>query len=131
MRRGRSVRLERCRIDAWAQALAVEQALGRGVEVTMLDSQVRVRDVTGTAVLAWSAEVAFANRLKRQGRFVILRESVVTSGRKVRAHSALGLLRVGVRLALGRRSGLEYWYGPHAGGAADAEPGAAADQGRR
>src|SRR5438132_1155562 len=60
-------------------------------------------------------EVAFGSRLKRQGRFVILRECVATSGRKVRAHSALGLLRVGVRLALGRRSGLDYWYGPLSG----------------
>lgn len=61
--------------------------------------------------LFWSEEVAFCKRLKRQGRFVILRECVATSGRKVRAHSALGLLRVGIRLALGRRSGLDYWYG--------------------
>jgi glycosyltransferase involved in cell wall biosynthesis len=60
--------------------------------------------------LFWSEEVAFGNRLKRQGRFVILRERVATSGRKVRAHSALGLLGVGIRLALGRRSGLDYWY---------------------
>lgn len=68
--------------------------------------------------LFWSEEVAFGNRLKRHGRFVILRESVITSGRKVRTHSALGLLWVGVRLALGRRSGLDYWYGqrPGAGG---------------
>jgi glycosyltransferase involved in cell wall biosynthesis len=64
--------------------------------------------------LFWSEEVAFANRLKRQGRFVLLREVVFTSGRKMRAHSALGLLRVGVRLALGRRTGLEYWYGQRA-----------------
>src|SRR5262245_4426117 len=78
--------------------------------------------------LAWSEEVAFGNRLKQQGRFVILREFVITSGRKVRAHSALGLLWVGVRLALGRRSGLDYWYGPRAGGAADAEPNAAPDR---
>ena len=70
--------------------------------------------------LAWSEEVAFARRLQQQGRFVMLREAVVTSGRKVRAHSALGLLRVGVRLALGRRSGLDYWYGPRRGGEADA-----------
>jgi glycosyltransferase involved in cell wall biosynthesis len=61
--------------------------------------------------LFWSEEVAFGNRLKRDGRFVILREYVATSGRKVRTHSALGLLRVGIRLALRRRSGLEYWYG--------------------
>jgi glycosyltransferase involved in cell wall biosynthesis len=79
--------------------------------------------------LAWSEEVAFGNRLKRQGRFVILREAVVTSGRKVRAHSPLSLLRVGVRLALGRRSGLEYWYGPRRGNEPDAEPAAAADGG--
>ena len=34
--------------------------------------------------MAWAEEVAFARRLQRQGRFVILREAVVTSGRKVR-----------------------------------------------
>src|SRR5579872_992532 len=62
--------------------------------------------------LFWSEEVAFGNRLKQQGRFVILREFAITSGRKVRANSALGLLRVGVRLALGQRSALAYWYGP-------------------
>lgn len=62
--------------------------------------------------LFWSEEVAFAKRLKQQGRFVILREFVITSGRKVRSHSALGLLRVGLRLALGSRSALDYWYGP-------------------
>jgi glycosyltransferase involved in cell wall biosynthesis len=61
--------------------------------------------------LFWSEEVAFGARLKRQGRFVILREFVITSGRKVRANSALGLLRVGARLALGQRAGLDYWYG--------------------
>ncbi len=66
----------------------------------------------------WAEEVAFVKRLKRQGRFVILREFVITSGRKLRTHSALELLRVGVRLALRgrqslrRRDGLEYWYGP-------------------
>jgi glycosyltransferase involved in cell wall biosynthesis len=63
-------------------------------------------------------EVGFGQRLKRQGRFVMLREFVITSGRKLRAHTALGLFRVGARLALGgpqalrRREGLEYWYGP-------------------
>lgn len=66
--------------------------------------------------LFWSEEVAFGNRLKKQGRFVILRESIATSGRKMRAHTALGLLRVGIRLALGRQSGLDYWYGQRPGG---------------
>jgi glycosyltransferase involved in cell wall biosynthesis len=66
--------------------------------------------------LDWGEEVAFGGRLKRQGRFVMLREAVFTSARKLRAHTALELLRVGARLALGgpqaRRKGLEYWYGP-------------------
>jgi glycosyltransferase involved in cell wall biosynthesis len=79
--------------------------------------------------LAWSEEVAFGNRLKRQGRFVILRERVITSGRKVRAYSAWQMLQVGVRLARGRREGLDYWYGPRRGIGAEAEPGAAADGG--
>src|SRR5262249_40906721 len=63
-------------------------------------------------------EVGFARRLKTLGKFVILREMVTTSGRKLRAHSALAMLRTAVRLARGgrqsvrRREGLEYWYGP-------------------
>jgi glycosyltransferase involved in cell wall biosynthesis len=63
----------------------------------------------------WGEEVAFGGRLKRQGRFVVLREYVITSARKLRAHTAMELLRVGARLALGgpqsRSEGLEYWYG--------------------
>ena len=61
-------------------------------------------------------EIGFAQRLKNQGRFVILREFVITSARKLRARSAIQLLWVGLRLALGgrkslcRRDGLEYWY---------------------
>jgi glycosyltransferase involved in cell wall biosynthesis len=65
--------------------------------------------------LFWSEEVAFGNRLKRLGRFIILREFVVTSARKLRAHSAPGLLRVGIRLALGDRAALGYWYGSRVG----------------
>ncbi|MFL5244972.1 MAG: glycosyltransferase [Gemmataceae bacterium] len=62
-------------------------------------------------------EVAFSGELKRQGRFIVLREFVTTSGRKLRAHTALDMLRLGVRLVLGgqrplrQRDGLEYWYG--------------------
>jgi len=79
--------------------------------------------------LAWSEEVAFGDRLKRQGRFVILREFVITSGRKVRAYSAWQMLRVGVRLARGRPEGLDYWYGPRRGIVAKAEAAAATDGG--
>jgi glycosyltransferase involved in cell wall biosynthesis len=65
-----------------------------------------------------SEEVFFANRLKRLGRFVILREYVITSARKLRTRSALDLFLVGLRIALAgpqslrRREGLEFWYGP-------------------
>jgi GT2 family glycosyltransferase len=63
-------------------------------------------------------EVGFAERLKRQGSFVILREFVITSARKLRTRSAFQLLWVGLRLAIRggqsirHREGLEYWYGP-------------------
>jgi glycosyltransferase involved in cell wall biosynthesis len=62
-------------------------------------------------------EISFGQRLKRLGRFVILRETALTSGRKLREHTALDLLRIGARMALGgpqllrQREGLEYWYG--------------------
>jgi len=62
-------------------------------------------------------EVYLAQRLKRQGRFVIVRQAVITSARKLRARSAIQMLWIGLRLALGgeralrRREGLEYWYG--------------------
>ncbi|MGH7710703.1 MAG: hypothetical protein ACREOG_05435, partial [Gemmatimonadaceae bacterium] len=55
--------------------------------------------------------------LKRRGRFVILRQSVITSGRKLRAHSAREVWRALAHatlqmLGFGRgRRGLEAWYG--------------------
>ena len=60
-------------------------------------------------------ELVFIAALKRLGRFVILTETVVTSGRKYRAHSMLAFIRLSTRLVLrGSRSreGLEYWYKP-------------------
>jgi glycosyltransferase involved in cell wall biosynthesis len=63
-------------------------------------------------------EVVFIAALKRQGRVVILPETVVTSGRKVCAHSFLSLAGQFTRLVLRgsrglrRRRGLEYWYEP-------------------
>jgi len=67
-----------------------------------------------------SEECQMSLALKRQGRFVILREHVVTSARKLRTYSGrevLGLLfRLGLggRAALRRRGskGMEIWYGP-------------------
>lgn len=62
-------------------------------------------------------EVVLSRALRRQGRFVILREHVVTSGRKLRSHSAReilgGLLSVAVggRVGLSNRDRLGIWYG--------------------
>lgn len=61
-------------------------------------------------------ELVMSRALKRQGRFVILRECVVTSGRKLRTHSAREMLTVVGRLAirgpraLKQRTGMEIWY---------------------
>src|ERR1039457_5022147 len=63
-------------------------------------------------------EVVFVAALKRQGRFAILAETVVTSGRKAREHSFWTFARLSARLVfLGSRGvrsrrGLEYWYEP-------------------
>lgn len=62
-------------------------------------------------------EVALSRALARRGRFVVLRERVLTSGRKLRTHTGRELLRMLTRgLAAGRRvvhsrTGLELWYG--------------------
>ena len=66
---------------------------------------------------AWE-EVFFVAALKRQGRFAVLAETVITSGRKFRDHSFLSMARLVAHLALRRsralrsRRGLEYWYEP-------------------
>jgi glycosyltransferase involved in cell wall biosynthesis len=63
-------------------------------------------------------DVVFVATLRRQGRFIIPAETVVTSGRKARAYSFLSLAWLSTRLILrgsrGFRSrrGLEYWYEP-------------------
>jgi glycosyltransferase involved in cell wall biosynthesis len=63
-------------------------------------------------------ELVFIAALKRLGRFVIPAETVVTSGRKPRAHSFMSYAKLSMRMILlgsrGVRSrrGLEYWYEP-------------------
>jgi glycosyltransferase involved in cell wall biosynthesis len=65
-----------------------------------------------------SEELALSRALKRQGRFVMLPESVTTSGRKLRAYSGWEILRIlgGLALrgpnAVRQRAGMEMWYGP-------------------
>jgi glycosyltransferase involved in cell wall biosynthesis len=61
-------------------------------------------------------DLLFVKALKCQGRFVIPVETVVTSGRKFRAHSFWGLAGMTTRMILRgsagfrNRRGLEYWY---------------------
>jgi GT2 family glycosyltransferase len=63
-------------------------------------------------------EIFFAMALKRVGRFRLIAERVVTSGRKARAHSFGEIIgtaaraAVGWRAGLSSREGLELWYGP-------------------
>ncbi len=63
-----------------------------------------------------SEEIWLAKALRREGRFVILRQFIETSGRKLRQYGLLGLLGTLVKLALRgpkgmqRRAGLEVWY---------------------
>lgn len=60
-------------------------------------------------------ELVFISALKRLGQFVILTETVVTSGRKFREHSMFSFVRLTTRMVFRgcrSREGLEYWYKP-------------------
>jgi glycosyltransferase involved in cell wall biosynthesis len=62
-------------------------------------------------------EYAMSRALRRRGRFVVLRATVTTSGRKLRAYSAREILGLLARLALSgpkavrQRKGMDIWYG--------------------
>lgn len=61
-------------------------------------------------------DLAFARALRRHGRFVVLPEQVVTSGRKLHAHGVLRHAQLFARYGLlGRRNARgaekEFWYG--------------------
>jgi len=101
-----------------AAAMPLYQALGLAAGCFMFCTRDAFDAVGGFDETLFAAEEAVMSRaLHRQGRFVILREHVVTSGRKLRAHSARevlgGLLRLalGGRRAMESREGLEIWYG--------------------
>ena len=61
-------------------------------------------------------EIVMSQALKRQGRFVVLRQTVTTSGRKLRTHSGREILAIMARLmirgprAVKQRRGMELWY---------------------
>jgi glycosyltransferase involved in cell wall biosynthesis len=61
-------------------------------------------------------ELVISRALKRHGKFVVLRQAVTTSGRKLRTHSVREVLLILGRLALSgpravkQRQGMELWY---------------------
>ena len=61
-----------------------------------------------------SEEIHLSRALKRVGRVVVLRERVITSGRKARTYTAGRALWLAIRMlrpgALRRRDRLEFWY---------------------
>jgi glycosyltransferase involved in cell wall biosynthesis len=67
-----------------------------------------------------SEEIHLSRALKRQGRFVVLRDSVVTSARKAEHYSMTHTIWLFLKLAwpgsLKRRHGLEFWYTRHGHG---------------
>jgi glycosyltransferase involved in cell wall biosynthesis len=76
-------------------------------------------------------ELVMSRALKHHGQFVVLRQTVTTSGRKLRTHSARELLTSLGRLALRgpkaikRREGMELWYAERR---QDPQKGQSADQ---
>jgi glycosyltransferase involved in cell wall biosynthesis len=61
-------------------------------------------------------EIVISRALRNLGRFVVLKQAVTTSGRKLRTHSVVEVLKILVRLALHgsealkQRQGMELWY---------------------
>ena len=73
-------------------------------------------------------EIRFAMAMKKLGRFVIIRSPVITSGRKLRAHSGREIFATIIRLAwkggkaVSSRRGLDLWYGPRKPDPLDTQP---------
>lgn len=61
-------------------------------------------------------EIIFSRAMQRQGRFVVLRHPIMTSGRKLRTHSPIEVWVFMIRLAfrglkgVKRREGMDLWY---------------------
>jgi glycosyltransferase involved in cell wall biosynthesis len=101
-----------------AMAAPLYRVLGLASGCFLFCTRLAFRSAGGFDERLFGAEEAALSRaLRRQGRFVVLRETVTTSGRKLRAHSAREVLGLLARLALAgpgairQRKGLEIWYG--------------------
>jgi glycosyltransferase involved in cell wall biosynthesis len=90
---------------------------GLGAGAFLFTSRENFRAIGGfDADLFAGEEVAFTVALRKLGRFQLLREPIVTSGRKLRMHSAAFILKrafelmVGGRRAVQSRDKLDLWY---------------------
>jgi glycosyltransferase involved in cell wall biosynthesis len=100
-----------------AIALPLYRAVGLAAGCFLFCTREAFQTVGGFDENLFAAEeAAMSLALHRQGRFVVLRETVATSGRKLRTYTAREILGIFLRLAarpsaLRRREGLEIWYG--------------------
>lgn len=101
-----------------ALVLPLYRALGLAAGCFLFCTRRAFDAVGGFDERLFAAEEAVISRaLRRQGRFVLLRAAVVTSGRKLRAHSGREILGTLLRLAftgpkaVRQRDGLDLWYG--------------------
>src|SRR5262245_43738875 len=127
------------RIPWWARLLLpIGNAAGRLLTICggafLFCRRSEFEGVGGFCERYFAAEDAvFVKALKRRGRFVILRQTVLTSNRKVNTMSlwraVAELFRFVIRGPESYRSrdGLGLWYGPEAREKPDATPGAASD----
>ena len=101
-----------------AVAVPVYRGLGLASGCFLFCTRAAFAEVGGFDESLFGAEeAALCRALHRRGRFVILREAVTTSGRKLRAHSGREVLGILLGLALAgtrsvrRRESLGIWYG--------------------
>jgi len=101
-----------------ALVLPVYRALGLAAGCFLFCTRQAFDAVGGFDERLFAAEEAVLSRaLRRRGRFVLLRTAVMTSARKLRAHSAREVMGTLLRLAITgpkavrQRNGLELWYG--------------------
>jgi glycosyltransferase involved in cell wall biosynthesis len=101
-----------------ALIMPVYRALGLAAGCFLFCTRRAFDAVGGFDENLFAAEEAVLSRaLRRHGRFILLRSAVVTSARKLRAHSAREVVWTLLRLAfmgpraVRRRDGLDIWYG--------------------
>ena len=101
-----------------ALVLPVYRALGLAAGCFLFCTRQAFEAVGGFDESLFAAEEAVLSRaLRRRGRFVMLSSAVLTSARKLRAHSPREVMGTLLRLAftgpraVRRRDGLELWYG--------------------